>query len=101
MQNRVFPECDYWHQRLPAERILLVEDEIADAVIDCLALDRVDVLNDVWMMTNDDVGSCGEKLGGLDALRGVGFLTKFYPPMQQRNYTSVRVLTVEIGDKWE
>ena len=52
LQNSVFSERDYRHQSLPAERIALVEYEIADAVIDRLAVDGVDVLNDVGMMSN-------------------------------------------------
>ena len=96
MQNSVFSEGDYWHQRLTTERVLLVEDEIADAVIDGLAKDGVDVLDYVGMVSDNDVHACGEKLGGLDALGAVRLLSELYAPMQQRNYPSVRVLTVKI-----
>ena len=52
LQNSVFSKRDYRHKRLSAERVALVEYEIADAVIDRLAVNGVDVLNDVGMMSN-------------------------------------------------
>ena len=52
LQNSVFSERDYRHQSLPAERIALVEYKIANAVIDRLAVNGVDVLNDVGMVSN-------------------------------------------------
>ena len=52
LQNRVSAEGDDGHKSLFAERVALVEDKIANAVIDRLALDGVDVLYDVRMVTN-------------------------------------------------
>ena len=50
--NCIFSERYHRHQCFFAERVALVEYEIADAVIDSLAVDGVDVLNDMGMVSN-------------------------------------------------
>ena len=52
LQNSVSAKRDYRHKSLPAKRVALVEYEIAYAVIDSLAVNGVDVLNNMGMMSN-------------------------------------------------
>ena len=61
---------------------LLVEDEVADAVVDAVAVVVLDGLQGMGVMADEHVGSGINQLAGLLALLGNGFQGVFSSPVK-------------------
>lgn len=64
------------------DRLLLVEDEITDAVIDAVAVVILDGLQGVGVMADEHVGTGINQLTGFHALLGNGFQGVFSSPVK-------------------
>ena len=64
------------------EGLGLVEDEIADAVVDLTATEVLDGLQGMGMVTHQDVGTRHDELMGLHTLTGNGLEGVFCTPMK-------------------
>ena len=79
-------------------RVLLVEDEVADAVIYWHFPDSIDRLENVRMMTYDGrYTSLGKSVGKCSLTDG-GVRLKLYSPMEHYYDMGVGALTAEITD---
>ena len=78
-----FP-CDFQadHAGAGVDGTLLVEDEVADAVVDAVAVVVLDGLEGMGVMADEDVGSGINQLAGLFALLGYGFQGVFPAPVK-------------------
>ena len=62
--------------------LVLVEDEVTNAVIDLLTTIVLDGLLGVGVMAYQDIGTCLYQLVGLQSLTGYGFQRMFATPME-------------------
>ncbi len=70
------------HAGAGVDGALLVEDEVADAVVDAVAVVILDGLQGVGVMADEDVGSGINQLAGLLALLGNGFQSVLSSPVK-------------------
>ena len=78
-----FP-CDFQadHAGAGVDGILLVEDEVADAVVDSVAVVILDGLQGMGVMADEHIGTGINQLAGFLALLGNGFQGVFAAPME-------------------
>ena len=69
------------HTGLAVQRFGLVEDEVADAVIDLMATEVLDGLEGVGMVAYEYVGTCKDEHVGIVFLTGYGLQFVFCAPM--------------------
>ena len=62
--------------------LVLVEDEVANAVVDLLTTIVLDGLEGVGVVADQDVGTCLNQLVGFQSLTGYGFQGVLTAPMQ-------------------
>ena len=71
-----------YHAGTGVQGFVLVEDEVANAVVDLLASEIFDGLLGVGMVTNQDIGTSLYQLMSLQSLTWNGFKRVFATPMQ-------------------
>ena len=71
-----------YHTGLAVQGFVLVEDEVAHAVIDLVAAVVLDGLEGVGVMAHEHVGSCQNELVGVVSLTENGLQRMFLPPVE-------------------
>ena len=87
-----FP-CDFQadHAGAGVDGALLVEDEVADAVVDAVAVVVLDGLEGMGVMADEDVGTGINQLAGFLALLWNGFQGVFSSPMKAHDDVGIRL----------
>ena len=80
--GRIFGDDHLHHACLRVDRFLLVEDEVADAVIDGFPFVLFDGLHGMGVMANQGIGTGVNQLMGLPALLGCRLQGMLCSPMQ-------------------
>ena len=78
----VFGDADLDEAGLGVDGLLLVEDEVADAIIDVVPAIALDGLQGVGVMTDEGVGTGIDQSVGLQSLTGHGVLGMLATPVQ-------------------
>ena len=94
-----FP-CDFQadHAGAGVNGFLLVEDEVADAVVDAVAVVVLDALQGMGMMADKNVGSGINQLAGFLALLGNGFQGVFSSPVKADDDVGIRLRLAQTED---
>ena len=85
------------HAGAGVERTVLVEDEVADAVIDGSSAIVFDGLQGVRMMADDEVGTGIHQTAGETTLQGLGSLMMLPSPMGRDNDDGSRICMAQVG----
>ena len=93
-----FGYLDLHHAGLTVQWLLLVEDEIADAIVDGFSTIVLDGLQRVGVVTDQGVGTSVDQSVGLQSLTGNGLQRVLATPVERHDDHGLRVGLFELPD---
>ena len=86
------------HAGAGVDGVLLVENEVSDAVVDGMALEMLNGLQGVGVVADDDVSPGANKAVGLHALNGQRLERVFHSPVQAKNDVGIGMVVAQTTD---